>query len=484
MSTTNQSSLTELDYSTVEKETPDEENIISDVTDADEFNTANVGDQFWIDGTVYTICGSQPRLVSVRPTNVVSEDGEQKVLKAGATSDRKHTGVACTSNIESGERVDKSDMMCTLDDVYKVGENKIAELHQLLPDSNTRTCGVCGKDTSDKLVRGELRATQVVEIRTCIGKGCEHTYRYVNEKQVNDTGELITRERDEQQLTVTDINGLFECEIQDDIKYLLYTNDGAFDGYYSASEVTEFCNERVLREKITELLRQDSFSVSELFDTLLFKETESTITGEVEHQFTEPKEIFTHVYDGVEPAEPLSSILEETQSFDILATVVMTLAELDLGPSDQNWRFKDKLELDISLETATRIIGNYIIENNCVTNTVTSDVVNTSDESDYITSVVSDVFESHSLSGREFLETTAFYQLLEKSENNDENVVTVKPPKEGYKNNTTTITWKDKPGFQKTYKNTYRKVREEPTEPFKISYKWLMDEFDITRFIS
>lgn len=483
MSTTNQSSLTELDYSTVEKETPDEETIIADVTDADEFNTANIGDQFWINETIYTVCGSQTRLVGVRPTNVISENGEQKVLKAGATTDRNHTGIACTSDIESGERVEKSDMMCTLDDVYKVEEENIARLHELLPDSGTRTCGVCGKDTSDKLVRGELQATQVVEIRTCIGKGCSHTYRYVGEKKPDDTGTLITRERDEQRLTVTDISGMYECEVQDDIKYVLYTNDGAFDGYYSASEVTEFCNERVLREKITELLAKKSFTVSELCETLVFKETESTITGEVEHEFTEPTEIFTHVYDGIEPAEPLQSILEDTQSFDVLATVLMALTKVGIGPSDENWEFNDKLELDVTLDVATKIIGNYIIENEWIDEECESNVVTVDSTHDCVTSVMSDVSTPSLITGQEFLETTAFYQLLEKSENNDENVITVKPPEEGYKNNTTTITWKDKPGFQKTFKNTYRKVREEPTEPFKVSYKWMMDEFDITRFI-
>ena len=242
--------LSDIDYSTVTAPKVNESAVEETITDTEQFFNCEQGDVLWIAGTKYVVVDEAFTILGKNPLIVQSEDGKHGEMVAGATNDS--TGgvawVEALADCESGS-VYNTHLLGEFGEIYKLKSNGLEKLHSYLPDTDTRSCSSCNHEGEGRPIRIEEQGQQTIEIKQCLNTDCSQTFRFVRDTPKPDSATVVTYSTEDQSLEPVTISGLFECERQDDFKFPINTNTARKEGVYSAREVAEFINPKMVGDR-------------------------------------------------------------------------------------------------------------------------------------------------------------------------------------------------------------------------------------------
>lgn len=475
-----QTGLGDFDYSQHEKETPD--SYVKQVEDEEDIFSLEQGDEVWIDGDTYTVIGNALHFLTPPPKHVIGEDGSQHQLVAGTIPREDTAGVAWRSQLSDKEsdEISRSDLLSEYDDVYITyqGDN-LEHFHAIIPESPSRRCPHC--DSKGGTVKHhEIQQNTSVEVRVCTNSDCGYIYQHTQEIDQDSTAELIFRDHEQNTFRLETISGYYEVEDQDDFKIPLETHDGIHDGYRTAEQIADFLNKKMVTKGISDLLKQPSFAPGELLELLEFSKEKTGIAGTTEIELTEWGEILAHHCETQLQISLPDNLIEQVstatatafaKSLRAIHTAIKKqeeLANIDAqqtksttspAMTDGGKLMAEDLEVLIPLLTETSVTAN---------NPIQRTLIQTFTES---------------LSGRTFLTSTPFYNLITKTADNTVfGKVDYDRGLSNHRSKTESdLRWVDDvKKYDQMMQVTYSEYNHHTLEPFSISFKWSMDEYDLT----
>jgi len=105
-------------------------------------------------------------------------------------------------------------------------------------------------------MRIERQNGRGIEVRICTNSDCKHLYRYVRELPVDSTAALLTN-ADGEMLEPRTITGIFRAEEEDSFKFPVETTTGRNDGFWTAQEVADFVNPKLVGDDQYGTVRYD-----------------------------------------------------------------------------------------------------------------------------------------------------------------------------------------------------------------------------------
>jgi hypothetical protein len=242
--------LSDIDYTTIAAPEVDEAAVDETITTPEQVFNCEQGDVLWIAGTEYVVVDESFTILGKNPLIVVSKDGAHGKLAAGMTDDSAG-GVAWVETLANCERggVRKTHLLGEFGDIYKLKSNGLEMLHSYLPNTDTRSCPSCTHDGTGQPIRIEEQGTQTIEIKRCLNTDCSQPFRFVRETPEPDHATVLTYDGETDTLTPLTITGRFRCERQDDFKFPVDTNTAREEGIYSAQEVADFINPKMVGDR-------------------------------------------------------------------------------------------------------------------------------------------------------------------------------------------------------------------------------------------
>lgn len=465
-----QAGLTDFSYEEHAKPSPPEDEVSVDVSTTEDFNTVSMGDELWVDGDRYSVVTMEPGLVSLPTVVLIDEQQNTREIIGGPIETGGIGGVAWRKKVKETENVTRKTLEAEFEDVYILNQNDDLEtLHEMIPDVDHRDCPGCNERDAKQgnVIHSELQNESFVEIRKCTNTDCRTVFRVVKEVNYDSEATILTRDDNNQVFNLEHISGFFDAEEQDDFKFPLNTHDGKDDGFRNAATIAEFFNKKLVGEGINDLLNcKEQFSVSELLELVEFTRTETGITETKEVEITDWGEVISEMFEYED-----TSCLEDTLtgvSDDTFAKTLLVLESVKSPEGDYEWnRMSDSAVA--SFESVSQAIDDYLIGEDVdgVTETVAETIVET--------------FE-RDVSGKEFLTSTAFYELIVETA---ETSVFGRTRVYDRAGENTRITWRDAVNrFDKMMKLSYDEIKEgNEMKEFRIGYHWGMDEYDVTQFI-
>jgi hypothetical protein len=494
-----QASLTDIDYEPHTVEQPPEDRVKEDHLTYEEIFSCEVGDVIWVDGVTMTICGRGPSFFNPGSLIVITEDGFQGELVGGKLSTNSNTcGMAWMETVRNkpdDEEYTKSDLICEYNRVYKLRAKDYERLHNIVPNTDSKVCNLCDTTNSGKIVRTEKQADKLVEIRKCLNCDRVNVFRHVKKYPHNEQSEIIVREderyNEESSFEILTINGVYHAETQDDFRFPLDTHDGIDHGFHTATEIAESRNSVMFGEGITDILNSENITPRQVIDLLTFKREEQSSTGPEEIEIVKYGDICNHVFNNRYPPKSIEDSFNKEIKNNSNKGLIDVLNKLDdaevfiktfdfLSRTDfADYSIRTHRNLPISFEQGCRAVREKLAE--------VHESVPHLDENQAInekTKTVLDNIFSKSMTGRDILTNPAFTILYDNmSYDHKDRIKTKNVENHSSDKRETVITWKDAPRLDKKMKNTYTKVDKTPTEPFKISFKWSMEEYDLTDHI-
>jgi hypothetical protein len=472
-----QAGLSQFEYSQYEKETPDE--FVQEVTEAEEIYSLAKGSQVWIDGTTYTVIGDGMHLFTGPPKFVIGEDGSQHQLIAGAIPNSDVTGVTWRNNVSSKEKseISRSDLVAEYDDVYITYKgDDLKHFQEIIPDSATRNCPECRENKKGTIKHTEIQQNTTIEVRACTNTDCKHTYRYTQPINQDSTATLLFRDHENRRFQLKQLTGFFEVEDQDDFKFPIETHNGIHDGYRCATEIANFLNKKMVTEGINNLIQEGEFSPSDLLNLLSFTKqvSKSPVKGETtEVDINDWGEVLVqHFEDDSSIATPneIAHLLCEitpNQFANVLYAIYSAKQLISSKESRQTDKSPQITELDL-IQLAKAVSNEEPTPENEI-------------QEQLVTAY------NQTISGREFLTSTAFYDLL--TETSEAYVFGKVGYDQGRYNHISKedagIKWADAvKEWDQKMQVTYSEFERKQQDPFSMSFHWQMDDYDLTELIT
>jgi hypothetical protein len=311
-----------------------------DVTIDDDIWEREIGDRVWIDGTEYTVVGEGISFMSPASKLVIGESGEQHKLVAGTIRGEDAEGVTWVSQVSDKDinEISSDDILAPYSKVYVTEtSDSLEHYHEIIPDSDTRECPICG-ETAGRLQRSEIQNDTVVEVRWCSNTDCNSVYRHEQQIDPDDEAELIVRDDDAGRFRLKITSGFYEVEDQDDFKFPLDTHDGKHDGYRTATQIADFLNPKMVTPGINDLLRQDVFTADELLELVADQMEES---DEVDAETVDP--------DGLPIADEASDmtgreLLTSEAFYEFVTDAITVFGDVShLNSDDYEWKTEDEI---------------------------------------------------------------------------------------------------------------------------------------------
>jgi hypothetical protein len=242
--------LSDIDYSTATAPEVDNSAVAETITDTEQFFNCEQGDVLWIAGTEYVVIDEAFTILGKNPLFVQGEDGSFGKMVAGMVSDTTG-GVTWIKDISEcdSEDVSRVHLLAEFGDFYKLKSNGLEKVHEYLPDTDTRTCPNCEHESEGKPIRIEEQGPYTLEIRQCHNSDCLQAFRFKRRTPEPASATVLAEDAESKTTVPVTITGHFTCERQDDFKFPIDTNSPRVEGIYSAQEVADFINPKMVGDQ-------------------------------------------------------------------------------------------------------------------------------------------------------------------------------------------------------------------------------------------
>lgn len=467
-----QVSLMDMSYDEHTVPEPPADRVSVEEIDHDTFFECSVGDVLWVDDTEYVVVDRPMALLTPSPLLVVSQDGTQGELIAGELPRGTGEGVTWKSNVADKEshEISRSDLLCSYDRVYKLEQESLKHVHQWTPDVEQRECPACDEGRAGEPLRIERQASKAVELRQCSNTDCKYVYRFVREFPEGDEAAIVTYDNDEA-FETTVVDGVFRCEEQDDFKFPVETNKGRDDGFFTASEIAEFVNPKMVGPDIADILGDDAedVSASDVLDELSFTTEVESLSGSDDEE-TRPVESLGELYELYvdDRLIPMTEELREALEGESRVTFFRVMKFLRQVIPDKPTYGKDDPEptgYDVEPEEAVELAARAV-----TSGSIPDDDNMGTDVRDALSEALTD-----SLTGEDIVTDRLFRELIEDhTDMKIFGVVDVKTNRSGE----LVVEWRDAPGFQKKMRITFTRIEDNQIDQQR--FGWYMERHDLS----
>ncbi len=462
--------LTDISYEGHTVPEPESDRVSLDTVEHDEFFSCSIGDVLWVDDSEYVVIDRPMTLISPSPLLVVGENGDQGELIAGELPDKSADGVTWKSNVvdKDSHEISRDDLICSYDRVYKLEEESLEHVHRWTPDTDQRTCPACGDEKGGEPLRIERQASKAVEIRQCSNTDCKYAYRFIRDFPEGGTADIVTYEHNGEAFGIETIEGVFRCEEQDDFKFRVSTHDGRDDGFYTASEIAEFLNPKMLSPELNNIfLCEGTVAVDDVFEAVDFVTDDTSIYGDDDYREIKS---FGELYEDY----------ASDQGFPVDEEIINALDDASAETFFRALVFLRNTLPDTSIDRgADQDLSDFAIESGDIIDLVADVVANGSlpDKEDVPAGVEKELVEAFTadFTGEEVITHSVFNELVaEHTEGRIFGVVDVGTNRSG----DVVVTWKDDGGYDKMMEITFTEINEKPT--ISESFGWYAERHDLS----